>query len=199
MNEFEKKFDDNELNDMRQQMATLKKKLQQQEIVNDRFIRHSLRRNTSSITRRYVLVGLLSVFTIPYSYWAFVRLNGSSIGVWITVCILLLIALGYTVYTGRFLYDRKLYKSNLVEARRIVAKAKKLDADWLKFGIPAVILWLGYFLYDSYGHMERDEFEIFAVAMSVAVILGGIIGLKIHFRNQSDYEDIIEQIEEITE
>ena len=62
MNEFEKKFDDNELNDMRQQMATLKKKLQQQEIVNDRFIRHSLRRNTSGITRRYVLVSLLSVF-----------------------------------------------------------------------------------------------------------------------------------------
>ena len=63
----------------------------------------------------------------------------------------------------------------------------------------AVSSMVGYFLYDSYGHMERDEFEIFAVAMSVAVILGGIIGLKIHFRNQSDYEDIIEQIEEITE
>ena len=38
-----------ELEDMRQQMATLKKKLEKQEIVNDRMIRQSLKHSTSSI------------------------------------------------------------------------------------------------------------------------------------------------------
>ena len=199
MNEFETKFDENELNDMRQQMATLKKKLQHQEIVNDRIIRHSLRRSASSITRRYVLVSVLCLLAIPYTYWAFVKLNGSSIGVWIAVCVLMLICLGYTLYTGRYLYDRQMYKSNLIEVRQKVAKAKKLDADWLKFGIPAIILWVGYFLYDSHLHMESDVFGMFAVTMSVCAIIGALVGLKVHFRNQHDYEDIIDQIEEITE
>ena len=188
-----------ELEDMRQQMATLKKKLEKQEIVNDRMIRQSLKHSTSSINRRYIFTCFLCLAMIPYGYWAFVKLNGSSIGVWVTMCILMLITLVYTVYIGRHLHNSNLYDRDLVDAYKKVAQAKRLDSEWLKFGIPAVILWLGYFLYDSYGHMERDEFEIFAVAMSVAVILGGIIGLKIHFRNQSDYEDIIEQIEEITE
>ena len=188
-----------ELEDMRQQMATLKKKLEKQEIINDRNIRQSLKYSTSNINRRYLFTCILCLAMIPYGYWAFVKLNGSSLGVWITMSILMLITLVYTVYIGRHLHNSNLYDRDLVDARKKVAQAKKLDREWLKFGIPAVILWLGYFLYDSYGHMERDEFEIFAVAMSVAVILGGIIGLKIHFRNQSDYEDIIEQIEEITE
>lgn len=43
-----------ELEDMRQQMATLKKKLEKQEIVNDRMIRQSLKHSTSSINRRYI-------------------------------------------------------------------------------------------------------------------------------------------------
>ena len=42
-----------ELENMRQQMNTLKKKLEQQEIVNDRFIRHSMEKTAGNISRRY--------------------------------------------------------------------------------------------------------------------------------------------------
>jgi hypothetical protein len=42
-----------ELENMRQQMETLKKKLDQQEIVNDRFIRQSMKKNADNIIRRY--------------------------------------------------------------------------------------------------------------------------------------------------
>ena len=174
---------DFELENMRQQMNTLKKKLEDKKIVNDRILRRSTRKDVNSITRRYYVIMAICLIMIPYGYWAFVKLNGSSIGVWITMSILMLITLVYTVYIGRHLHNSNLYDRDLVDAYKKVAQAKRLDSEWLKFGIPAVILWLGYFLYDSYGHMERDEFEIFAVAMSVAVILGGIIGLKIHFRN----------------
>ena len=45
-----------ELENMRQQMNTLKKKLEQQEIVNDRMIHKSMKRTTSSIMRRYYAI-----------------------------------------------------------------------------------------------------------------------------------------------
>ena len=41
-----------ELENMRQQMNTLKKKLEQQEIVNDRVIRHSMKKTAGNISRR---------------------------------------------------------------------------------------------------------------------------------------------------
>jgi predicted Na+-dependent transporter len=190
---------DFELENMRQQMTTLKKKLEHQEIVNDRMIRQLLRRNTSKINRSYMIVSVLCLLMIPYSYWAFVKLNGSSIGVWIATSVLMLLAFGYTVYTGRHLRNDNLYERNLLDARKKVAQAKKLDSDWLKIGIPAVLLWLGYFLYDNYQHMSGDDFELYAVGMTIAVIIGGFAGLRIHMRNQSNYQDIIDQIEDMSE
>ena len=135
---------------------------------------------------------------IPYGYWAFVKLNGSSIGVWITMSILMLIVFGYTLYTGRYLRANDLYNSNLIDARQKVAKAKKLDSDWLKFGIPAGLLWIIYFIYDKYQQISDDSFWIFAASMTIACILGVLIGLKIHYRNQDNYQEIVDQIEELT-
>ena len=42
-----------ELEDMRQQMNTLKKKLDQQQIVNDHIIRQSMKKTANSIKTRY--------------------------------------------------------------------------------------------------------------------------------------------------
>ena len=187
-----------ELEDMRQQMATLKKKLEKQEIINDRNIRQSLKYSTSNINRRYLFTCILCLAMIPYGYWAFVKLNGSSLGVWITMSILMLITLVYTVYIGRHLHNSNLYDRDLVDARKKVAQAKKLDREWLKFGIPAAILWLGYFLYDEYIQMAGNHFLIFMMMMIVSGIIGGLIGYKIHCRNQNNYQEIIDQIEDVT-
>ena len=163
-----------ELENMREQMNTLKKKLDKQEIINDNLIRQSL-----------------------YGYWAFVKLNGSSLGVWISLSILMLVVFGYTLYTGRFIRNKNMYNRNLVDASQKVAKAKKLDKDWLMFGIPAGILWFGYFIFDTYMKNPDNNFLFFAVTMCVCAILGGFIGLKIHDRNQENYQEIIDQIDDV--
>ena len=184
---------------MREQMNTLKNKLEQQEIINDRIIRQSLRRSASSIKQRYTLVCVLCLFMIPYGYWAFVKLNGSSIGVWIFMSILMLIAFGYTLYTGRYLRSDDLYTKSLIEARQRVAKAKKLDSDWLKIGIPAGFVWIVYFFYDIYSKTTDDSIWLFLAAMLIGCLIGCLIGLKIHYRNQNMYQDIIDQIENLTQ
>ena len=176
-----------ELENMREQMNTLKKKLDKQEIINDNLIRQSLKRNTNSINRRYTVCSIVSLLLIPYGYWAFVKLNGSSLGVWISLSILMLVVFGYTLYTGRFIRNKNMYNRNLVDASQKVAKAKKLDKDWLMFGIPAGILWFGYFIFDTYMKNPDNNFLFFAVTMCVCAILGGFIGLKIHDRNQENY------------
>ena len=55
----------NELEEMRQQMNILKEKLQKQNIVNDRVLRRSMRRNVLGISRRYTIVCVLCILLIP--------------------------------------------------------------------------------------------------------------------------------------
>ena len=79
MNDFGTTFDNTQFDDMRQQLNILKKKLEHQEIVNERVIRNSMKKTVSSINRRYFIIMAISLFMIPYGYWAFVQLSGFSV------------------------------------------------------------------------------------------------------------------------
>ena len=190
---------DFELENMRQQMTTLKNKLNQQEIVNDRLIRRSMKNEVNTITRRYYIIMALGLFMIPYGYWCFVKLCGLSLFFWIATSIFMLICVGATFYTLRKINDPDMMNRNLVEARKKVASAKKFEANWLFFGIPAVVLWLSWFLYQTYqlhgGALSNGLFW----GGCIGGIIGAICGLSFNFKTQRQYQDIIDQIEDLTE
>ena len=191
MNEFE-------LEDMRQQMQTLKKKLQQQEIVNDRLIRQSMKKNADNITRRYRVLIAVGLLMIPYGYWAFVVLSGFSIAFWIGSCLLMIACVAATYYNSRNVSEANLMHNSLVEVRKSMARAKKFDADWLYIGIPAVMLWFAWFIYEAYrvdgGTFGSGPFW----GGCIGGCVGAIIGFRMHFKTQRQYQEIIDQIEDIT-
>ena len=187
-----------DLENMRQQMTTLKNKLNQQEILNDRLMRRSMRNEVNTIARRYYVIMAVGLFMIPYGYWCFVKLSGLSIFFWIVTSIFMLVCVGATFFTLRKINDPNLMNHNLVEARKKVASAKKFEANWLFFGIPAVVLWLGWFLYEVYQiHGGAIGNGIFWGGC-IGGIIGAICGLSINFRTQRQYQDIIDQIEDLT-
>ena len=186
-----------ELEDMREQMSTLKKKLNQQEIVNEHLVRRSMKKEVNTITRRYNIVMVLSVLMVPYFYWVFVKLSGFSMAFWIGSSIFMLICGGATFYNTHKISDPDMMSHSLVEARKKVASAKKFDVDWLKFGIPAVILWFGWFTYEVY-LQDNDLANGLFWGGVVGGVVGVIAGFKFHFRTQRQYQDIIDQIEDLT-
>jgi hypothetical protein len=187
-----------ELENMRQQMETLKKKLDQQEIVNDRFIRQSMKKNADNIIRRYHILMAIGLIMIPYGYWCFVKISGFSIAFWIGTCIFMLICAGATYYNSRNVSDTNMMRNSLVDVRRKMARAKKFDADWLFFGIPAVILWLAWFFYEVYKIDNTLLEQGLFWGGCVGGVIGAVIGLKTHFKTQRQYQEIIDQIEDIT-
>ena len=186
-----------ELEDMREQMSTLKKKLNQQEIVNEHLVRRSMKKEVNTITRRYNIVMVLSVLMVPYFYWVFVKLSGFSMAFWIGSSIFMLICGGATFYNTHKISDPDMMSHSLVEARKKVASAKKFDVDWLKFGIPTVILWFGWFTYEVYLQDNELANGLFWGGC-VGGIVGVIAGFKFHFRTQRQYQEIIDQIEDLT-
>ena len=80
-----------DLENMRQQMTTLKDKLNHQEIINDRLIRRSMRNEVNTIARRYYIIMAVGLLMLPYGYWCFVKLCGLSLFFWIGTSIFMLI------------------------------------------------------------------------------------------------------------
>ena len=188
---------DFELENMRQQMATLKNKLNQQELVNDKLIRSSMKKEVSNITRRYYIIMALAVLMVPYGYWVFVKMSHFSIAFWIGSSIFMLICAGATFYNCRKISDPGLMSHSLVEAHKKVASAKKFDADWLLFGIPAVIAWLGWFFYEVY-LQDNDLVNGLFWGGCCGGIIGAVIGFNYHIKTQRKYQEIIDQIEDLT-
>ena len=188
---------DFELEDMRQQMTMLKKKLNEQEIVNDRLIRHSMKRTAGNINRRYIITMVIGLLMVPYTYWVFIKLSGFSVAFWIFTCIFMMICVGATYYNRRNLSDANMMTNNLIDVRRRMARAKKFDANWLYFGVPGVIIFIGWFMYDAYIQRGYDGNGLFWGGV-VGGIIGAICGIKIHLKTQRQYQEIIDQIEDLT-
>ena len=179
-------------------MTTLKNKLNQQEIVNDRLMRRSMRNEVNKITRRYNVVMTLAILMVPYFYWVFVRLTGFSMAFWIGTSIFMLICAIATFYNSRKINDPGLMSSSLVDARQKVASAKKFDADWLLFSIPTLILWFGWFVYEVYQLNNGSLADGLFWGGCVGGVIGAFCGFRIHFKTQRQYQDIIDQIEDLT-
>ena len=189
-------MNDLELDSMRQQMETLKKKLEKQEIVNDRIIRQSMKKTASSISTRYYFIMALGILMVPYMYFVFYEHFGLSLAFSIASGVFMLVCTGATYYNSLNLSNSNMMRGNLLEVRRKMARAKKFDANWLFFGIPAVIVWLAWLGYEFY---QKDGDT--ALAMIIGAVIGGtigaIIGFSIHFKTQRQYQEIIDQIEDL--
>ena len=189
---------DTQLEEMRQQMLTLKKKLEKQEIVNDRLIRSSMKNTAGNIRRTYLMTIAVSILMVPYGYWAFVTLSHFSVAFWIGTSIFMLVCGGATLYNRRNLSDARLMTNNLIDVRRRMACAKKFDSDWLLFSTPAVILWLSWFMYEVYKQNHDLLSHPLFWAGCIGGVIGAIVGLSIHFKTQRQYQKIISQIEDFT-
>ena len=190
-----------EMDEMRQQMETLKKKLGQQEIVNDRLMRRSMKSTANKIIQRHNIVMAVGLLMIPFGYYSFVMISGFSIPFWIATCLFMILCAAATYYVGFDLRDSRLMQGKLLEVRRKVARAKKLENQWLFISIPLLILWLAWFGYEA---MQQNSDEIrrgygLMVGGGIGGIIGLIAGFSLHFKTQRQYQEIIDQIEDLTE
>ena len=190
---------DKQLEEMRLQMLTLKNKLEKQEIVNDQIVRHSMKKTAGNISHRYYFIMALCLLMIPYSYWAFVMLSGYSIPFWAFTCILMLTCVGSSYYSNRKLSDTNMMTNTLMDVCCRMASAKKFDAKWFSFAIPVIIVFLGWFMYETYQLHEGDLSNGLFWGGCFGAIVGTLFGFALHHKSQRLYQDIIDQIGNLLE
>ncbi len=192
-------MNDLDLDMMRQQMTVLKKKLEREEIVNDRLMRKSMRKNVSSINIRNLVLCILSLLLIPYCYWIFVMVCDFSIHFWIFTALFNIACVVYTIYNTKDIINPNLMENNLVDVRRMVIRAKKLNSRWLFVGIPFIVIWLSWLAYEIYQSGGKEALETFMYPCLFGLVLGGVLGIRVFIKTQRQYQEIIDQIEELEE
>ena len=189
----------NEILEMREQLATLKKQLDTQEIINDRLIKEAMSSKLSSINRSAVWICVVCLIMIPMGYLNFQRL-GHSTAFCIATSMLFLIC-----FVAIFLSHYRLRKSdirngNLITTYTEVARMRKIYKSWHYWSIPMLIVWFAWLEYEIYQNMAHEDLTMMFIISGSGIfggVIGGIIGLRIHKRTLRTADDLLRQIEEL--
>ena len=179
---------------MQQQMQQLRDKLESQRIVNDRLLRNACRHNINRLRIKSsvpVIAGFAGLALIP-----FLKEVGFSVWFLTVTGLLLLTAMGLTMYVKRFIPR---VDGNLVSAAEDVARFRKINTDWIKFGIPALVVWIALFILDAWKYNPVIGENILPLVGGAGV--GLIVGLLLGLKNRRDIlrasDDLLSQIGEL--
>ena len=189
----------NEILEMREQLATLKKQLDTQEIINDRLIKEAMLGKLSSMNRSAIWMCAVCLIMIPLGYLNFQRLGHSA-----AFCIATSL-LFFICFVAMFLSHYRLRKSdirngNLITTYTEVARMRKIYKSWHYWSIPMLIVWFAWFVYEIYQNIAHEDLTMMLIISGSGIfggVIGGIIGLRIHKRTLRTAEDLLRQIEEL--
>lgn len=189
----------NELNEMREQLATLKKQLNTQEIINDRLIKEAMGRKLSALNNSAIWICIVCLVMIPLGYFNFQRM-GYSEAFCIATSALFLICLIAMIFSHYRIHKRDVFSGNLVTVYKEVARMKKIYKSWHYWSIPMLIVWFGWMEYELYLNQANEDITALLMISASGIfggIIGGIIGLRIHKRTLRTADDLLRQIEEL--
>lgn len=191
----------NELELMRQQLAILNKKLEGQEIVNDRLMREAMK-NKMSWIKKFIWT---EIIIVPISILIFLLIAVCfhlSFGPVVVVGILCVIdvVLDYKINK---IGDEEFLQGNLTETATKLIRMKKLRVIQIAVEIPVLIIWAIWFSIDFFYHIPSEgSMHGVMVAGIIGGGIGGIIGAVVVYiilrKMQHTNDEVISQIQELT-
>lgn len=193
----------NELELLRQQMNVLKEKLDAQEIVNDRLVAKSMRKEMSWI-KKYIYVQFALIPFVALIWVGVKYIFGLS---WWNYSFLMLMCVVFVyidyVVNVKALSNADYHKNNLIETARKLVKMKRQRTIQMIVEILLLILWL------IWTFLEVNSAQSTATGLRQSLLQGGIIGgyiggvigiivaFVIFYKMQRTNDRMIEQIDDM--
>ena len=181
---------------MKEQLSMLKSKLDKEMIVNDRLMRSIMNQKMKKINRERWIISSIILLGIPYCTWCFMFLLKMSFVFTIVTDIFMLVALVYTYLMHKDVKTNELMEGNLIEVSHKMIKIKRMQANWLKFSIPFVVVWMSWFVIEN---MNGIDAKYIIIGGSVGAVIGACIGTMSYRRTRRMATEIIKQIEELNQ
>ena len=182
---------DNEVDNLRQQLAQFKQRLNQQEIINDRLMRHSMNARISIFTKSSVIFDAIGLLAMPFILLAFYK-----VGIpWYFGVIILLAVIVELIYN--IICHRKLQRlftsgNDLLTVRRGLLKFRRAERLQMLIAVPFILLIVFAFYRQSgiFDHELSSSGTKGVVSLAVGVFFGllicfGVFFCEMHRVNQS--------------
>lgn len=181
---------------MKDQLSILKNRLDKELIVNDRIIRKAMRAKISIVKRQMIRLYIISIIAIPYCVWVFRNFIDISWTFTAVTIIFLIIACIYNYISHKDVKVNDLMTGNLIEVSCKITKMKRMSANWLKFSIPYMIIWLSWFILEVMHGKDAKEIIIGGL---FGGFCGALFGVRLYRKNMKLINEVLQQIEELTE
>ena len=189
---------ENEVDDLRQQLAQFKQRLNQQEIISDRLMRHSMNARISIFTKSSVISDAIGLLAMPFILLAFHKIGIS----WYLSVITLLAVIVELIYN--IICHRKLQRlftggNDLLTVRRGLLKFRRAERIQMFIAVPFIILWVLVY------YWQRGIFtnELTAastrglVASAVVIFFGLIFGFCFYFCEMHRVNQSVREIDDL--
>jgi len=185
---------DNTLNEMQQQMQLLKDKLSKQTIVNEQMMRNAFGKGIKDLRSNYsvkTIAAIAGMLGCPSFYNL-----GCSLYFVIFGELIMLIALVATLYANRLIPRMD---DDLLTAAGNLTRFRKINAEWIKYGIPVMVVWLGWLIVELFSGEEFTTGQAYAMIGGIAVGLtvGMCIGLRIRREIMRGVDELMAQIKDM--
>ncbi len=187
----------NELNNMREQLEILKRKIEHEERMGEKQIRRAMRKKMSYINRQGLFFVLLALSAIPFFIWSRRILPISDTFCWVT-CGFLAVAALYTHLIHSKLSAEDITQEHLVTVARKLTALKRSYTRWLFFSIPFLVFWICWYIRELKTILSPEIYTTVLIGCAVGGVIGGLIGTYKHIRVQRSCSEMLEQIEDIT-
>lgn len=191
--------DHEELQQMREQIAALRSKLESQQIISEKLILSAVKDGVKKINRMGVIYFICAIFAMLYTPCAF-SMMGFSVGFVIGTIIFLLLCAGGTMYIHYGLRNTDISRGNMVDVGKRVARLRRLYGLWHFVTVPLLFVWL-YFSYLEICDIFPDPVvrHTFIAGAAVGGVIGAFFGLKMHFKVVRMADDILAHIKDLQE
>ncbi len=185
----------NELEEMRQQMAVLKDKLEKETIVSDKLLREVTRQKVRRLNRNVWQQGIGAAFVLTFGNWVFYNIGCS----WYFIAatsLMMIVCFFATLIPHRRVHQDEIMSGDLLHVAKQVRRLRKVYQDWIKIGIPMIIVWFSWWCWEIYQNAgSLTLFVPMAGGGIIGGIVGGLIGWSMHKCYLREMDDIIKQIE----
>ena len=183
-----------ELEEMKQQMLLLKKKLEQQKIVNEKMLRSAMKKKLYGLNRK---VRVIFIVGILVAIWApgYFTLVGFTPLFCAATALMLMFSAFKTFQYHRKLWRLNLSESNLIELAEELTLLRTRYKNWYKFAWGMIIPWIVWMGYEA-TKIFGEELVWYIGGSAIGLIIGGLTGTRINNNMIRRTDELLEQIEE---
>ena len=202
---------------MKQQVALLKKKIDEEKLEHSRLLQlhdliHKQLRTVNQDRNWMICMMILGCASMFFLYG-----DNQLVGLpfVIVTCLFFVLAIGYVMIGIYKLQSESVLNKELVEQKRIFLNFKKRQNRWLYFSIPFLVVWIPWFLMEitgcrwipilSDGQWVGPEFYFtngaivgyVLIGAITGLVFGGWVGISKYRKSQKELKEIVDQIEEL--